>query len=148
MSRPPRHPRESIFAHGLGIHAVWVGLLMAGVVLTLQAWAIHIGDAHWQTMVFSVLCLLQLGHVMAIRSEKRSLFSQGLLSNKPLLASVAGMVCLQLATIYVPFLNPVFKTQPLTSSELLAVFALSTVVFIAVEIEKVLKRNASARKNS
>jgi Ca2+-transporting ATPase len=145
MSRPPRHPRESIFAHGLGVHAVWVGLLMAGVVLTLQAWAIHIGDAHWQTMVFSVLCLLQLGHVMAIRSEKRSLFSQGLLSNTPLLVSVTGMMCLQIATIFVPFLNPVFKTQPLTPSELLVVLALSTIVFIAVEIEKFFKRNRAVR---
>ncbi len=146
MSRPPRHPRESIFAHGLGVHAVWVGLLMAGVVLTLQAWAVHIGDAHWQTMVFSVLCLLQLGHVMAIRSEKKSLLSQGLLSNKPLLASVAGMVFLQLATIYIPSLNAVFKTQPLTRSELLVVLALSTVVFIAVEIEKFFMRNRAVRE--
>jgi len=44
--------------------------------------------------------------------------------------------------------NPVSKTQPLTRSELLAVLALSTVVFIAVEIEKFLKRNAAARKKS
>ena len=28
MERPPRHPKESIFAHGLGTHIVWVGLLM------------------------------------------------------------------------------------------------------------------------
>jgi Ca2+-transporting ATPase len=146
MSRPPRHPRESIFSNGLGVHAVWVGLLMAGVVLTLQAWAIHVNDAHWQTMVFAVLCLLQLGHVMAIRSEKRSLFSQGLLSNKPLFASVAGMVLLQLATIYIPSLNIVFKTQPLTPSELFVVLVLSTVVFVAVEIEKFFKRNRAVRE--
>ncbi len=88
MQRPPRDPRESIFAQGLGLHAIWVGLLMAGVVLGLQAWAIHLGDAHWQTMLFTTLCFLQLGHVLAIRSERRSLFEQGLFSNKPLLASV------------------------------------------------------------
>ncbi len=88
MNRPPRNPRESIFAQGLGVHAIWVGLLMAGVVLGLQAGAIHQGDTHWQTMVFTTLCLLQLGHVMAIRSERESLFKQGLFSNKPLLASV------------------------------------------------------------
>ncbi len=146
MKRPPRHPRESIFAHGLGIHAVWVGLLMAGAVLTLQAWAIHIGDAHWQTMVFTVLCFLQLGHVLAIRSETRSLFSQGLLSNKPLLASVVGMVCLQLATIYVPSLNPVFKTQSLSVGELSVILALSSLVFFAVEIEKFIKRMRAAHR--
>ncbi len=89
MKRPPRHPGESIFAHGLGIHAIWVGLLMAGVVLFVQAWSIKTGHAHWQTMVFTVLCLTQLGHVLAIRSERESLFTMGLFSNKPLLGAVA-----------------------------------------------------------
>jgi P-type Ca2+ transporter type 2C len=140
MSRPPRHPQEGLFSHGLGYHAIWVGLLMAGVVLGLQAWTIHIGDSHWQTMVFTVLCILQLGHVMAIRSEKLSLFQQGLLSNKPLLMVVAVTICLQLATVFIPALNPVFKTQPLTIGELAVVLALSTVIFCAVEIEKYFKR--------
>jgi P-type Ca2+ transporter type 2C len=140
MQRPPRHPKESIFSGGLGAHAIWVGLLMAGIVLTLQAWAIHIGDRHWQTMVFATLCFLQLGHVMAIRSERRSLFSQGLGSNKALLAAVIGTVLLQLATIYIPVLNPVFRTEPLTNAELFSVLALSSLVFIAVEIEKLIKR--------
>ncbi|MDP2862449.1 MAG: cation-translocating P-type ATPase [Desulfobacterales bacterium] len=140
MKRPPRDPRESIFAQGLGIHAIWVGLLMAGVVLGLQAGAIHHGDTHWQTMVFTTLCLLQLGHVLAIRSERMSIFKQGLLSNKPLLASVLLTLLLQMATIYIPALNPVFKTEPLTTGELFLVFGLSSLVFVAVEIEKFFKR--------
>jgi Ca2+-transporting ATPase len=140
MNRPPRHPTESIFAHGLGIHAVWVGLLMAAVVLSLQAWAIRSGDAHWQTMVFTVLCFLQLGHVMAIRSERQSLFTQGLFTNKPLLLAVVITVVLQFATIYFPILNSVFTTQPLSPIELVIVLTLSSIVFIAVEIEKVIKR--------
>jgi Ca2+-transporting ATPase len=145
MRRPPRRPQESIFAHGLGTHAVWVGLLMAGVTLSLQAWAIHTGDAHWQTMVFTVLCLLQLGHVMAIRSERESLFMQGIFTNKPLLGAVALTFALQMATIYVPFLNPIFKTEPLTGTELLLVLALSMTVFIAVEIEKFARRRKAQK---
>lgn len=140
MMRPPRHPKESVFSGGLGYHAVWVGLLMAGVVLSLQAWAIHSGDAHWQTMVFTTLCLLQLGHVMAIRSERESLFVQGISSNKPLILSVAATFLLQFATVYIPFLNPVFKTEPLTMKEFVIVLILSTAVFIAVETEKFFKR--------
>jgi Ca2+-transporting ATPase len=140
MNRPPRRPAESIFAHGLGIHAVWVGLLMAAVTLSLQAWAIHVGDAHWQTMVFAVLCFLQLGHVMAIRSERQSLFTQGIFSNRALLASVLLSFVLQLATIYIPSLNPLFRTQPLSAGEFLAVAVLSAVVFAAVELEKLARR--------
>jgi Ca2+-transporting ATPase len=140
MKRPPRLPQESLFAQGLGAHAVWVGLLMAGVVLTLQAWAFHSGDSHWQTMVFTTLCFLQLGHVMAIRSERESLFTQGIFTNKPLLLSVGATFLLQLATIYVPALNPIFKTEPLTAAELLIVLLLSTIVFIAVELEKLVRR--------
>lgn len=140
MSRPPRHPKESIFAHGLGTHIIWVGLLMGFVSLFTQAWSIKTGHAHWQTMVFTVLCLSQMGHVLAIRSDRESLFSQGLFSNKPLLGAFALTFALQMATIYVPFLNPIFKTEPLAFAELMFTLALASVVFIAVEIEKLLLR--------
>ncbi len=148
MKRPPRKPTESLFAHGLGIHAIWVGLLMGAVALSLQAWAIHVRDAHWQTMVFTVLCLTQLGHVMAIRSEKESLFRQGIFTNKPLFLSVLATTVLQLAAVYVPFLNPIFKTQPLSAGELGLVLALSSVVFCAVETEKLVRRTRAKGKTA
>lgn len=140
MQRPPRPPRESIFAHGLWQHIVWVGLLMGGASLVTQAWAYHTGSAHWQTMVFTTLTLSQMGHVLAIRSERESFFQQGPLSNLPLLGAVALTFTLQMATIYVPLLNAIFKTEPLSMSELALSLALSSVVFIGVEIEKWLVR--------
>ncbi len=145
MSRPPRPPKESIFADGLAIHLVWVGLLMGAVSLVVQAAAIRLGGTHWQTMVFTVLCFSQMGHVLAIRSDRDSFFSQGLMSNRPLVGAVALTVVLQLATIYVPFLQPVFKTQALSPGELAAALAASTVVFWAVELEKLIKRGRDAR---
>jgi Ca2+-transporting ATPase len=140
MERPPRRPKESIFAHGLGVHVIWVGLLMGAASLGTQAWAIHVGDAHWQTMVFTVLCLSQMGHVLAIRSESASLFSQGLFSNRPLAGAFLLTFALQMATIYVPVLHPIFKTQALTLAELGLTLAMSSVVFFAVEVEKFFKR--------
>lgn len=140
MQRHPRPPQESIFAHGLGIHILWVGFLLGGVTILTQALSIYTGHLHWQTMVFTVLCLSQMGHVLAIRSEKESLFTQGLLSNKPLLGAVLLTFALQLATIYVPFLNPVFKTEPLSPAELAFALAMSSLIFVAVEIEKWFKR--------
>ena len=140
MNRPPRPSQESIFAHGMWQHMIWVGLLMGGVSLLTQAWALSGGSAHWQTMVFTVLTLSQLGHVLAIRTEKDSLFSAGLFSNPMLLFAVLLTFVLQMATIYVPALNPIFKTEALNMDELALCLALSSVVFIAVEIEKWLVR--------
>jgi len=145
MSRPPRYPKESIFAHGLGVHAIWVGVLMAGIVLSVQAWSINTGHLHWQTMVFTVLCLTQLGHALAIRSERESLFRIGILSNKALLGAVILSFSFQMATIYVPFLNPIFKTQPLSFNELVLTLSLSSVVFFAVEAEKWWKRRGQEK---
>jgi Ca2+-transporting ATPase len=136
MKRPPRNPKESIFAHGLGLHAIWVGILMGVIVLSIQAWSLANVDAHWQTMVFTVLCLTQLGHVLAIRSERQSLFKMGLFSNKPLLGAVVLTFLLQMAIIYIPAMNRIFKTEPLTAGELLIAIAASSIVFFAVEIEK------------
>jgi Ca2+-transporting ATPase len=136
MQRPPRPPNESIFAHGMWQHILWVGLLIGGVSLFSQAWAIHLSSAHWQTMVFTVLTFAQLVHVMAIRSDKESLLTLGLLSNKPLLGAVVITVALQLCVIYIPFLNGIFRTAPLDIPELVTCFLLSSIILFGVEIEK------------
>ena len=116
---------------------------MAGVTLTTQAWAYHHGSEHWQTMTFTVLALSQMGHVLAIRSERASLFKIGIGSNPLLLGAVALTVILQLGTIYLPGAATVFKTQPLSARELLVCLLLSTVVFFAVEGEKWLIRRGT-----
>ncbi len=140
MRRPPRPMQESIFVHGMWQHMLWVGLLMAGLTLLTQAWAYRSGHAHWQTMVFTVLTLTQLVHVMAIRSEKESLFSIGLFSNRPMALAILVTFLLQMATIYVPALHPIFKTEALDIEELAVCLAISAVVLLAVEIEKLLVR--------
>jgi Ca2+-transporting ATPase len=148
MERPPRPPRESIFSHGMWQDIIWVGLLMGGVALFTQAWAYQTGHAHWQTMVFTVLTLSQMGNVLALRSEHASFFQLGPWSNLPLLGAVALTVALQMATIYIPALNPIFKTEPLDLDELVLCLALSSVVFVAVEIEKWFIRQGWLRWNS
>jgi Ca2+-transporting ATPase len=140
MKRPPRHPKESIFAHGLGVHALLVGLFMALIVLGIQAWGIRSNIIEWQTMVFTTLCFTQLYHVMAVRSERESLFTQGFLSNPYLLVAVAVSFILQMAIVYVPALNLIFKTQPLSVFQLFICVAVSSLVFFAVEMEKWVRR--------
>ncbi len=135
MQRSPRPAKESLLAKGVGFHILWVGMLMAAVTLGTQALALAQGW-HWQTMVFSVLSFSQLGHILSIRSDRTFLYRQGILGNKPLLLAVGFTVVLQLAVIYLPFFNGIFKTEALSWEELAVCFALSSVVFHAVELEK------------
>ena len=140
MRRPPRPAGESIFAGGMWQHILWVGLAMGGISLLTQAGAIRLGFDHWQTMVFTVLALSQMANVLAIRSERLSLFGQGLFSNLPLLGAILLTIALQLMAIYVPALNPIFETAPLTWAELTVCLALSSLTFVIIEIEKWLAR--------
>ena len=136
MQRPPIDPRQTIFADGLGWFILAVGLLVGALTIGMQAWAIGRGLPHWQTMAFTVLCFSQLGLALAIRSGRESIFSLGLLSNKPMLGAVLLTVGLHLTIIYVPFCNELFSTQPLTVAELGIAAAVASVVFWAVEIRK------------
>lgn len=148
MRRPPRPPGESVFAHGLGMHAFLVGLLMAGIALGTEAWNWHADVAEWQTLVFTTLCFMQLGHVLAIRSEQTSLFRLGLLSNTSLLGAVVLTVLLQLAVVYVPTLNPIFETVPLSAPQLAVACAGAGLIFAVVELEKWLRRRAAVMRRS
>ncbi len=140
MRRPPRTAQQSLFANGVGYHIIWVGIWMAAVTLFTQYLALQQGW-HWQTMAFSVLSFSQLGHVLAIRSDRTFLFKQGIPSNKPLLLAVGGTCLLQLAVIYLPFFNNLFKTEALSLGELAACFGMSALVFHAVERENGFDKN-------
>ncbi|MGQ0663342.1 MAG: calcium-translocating P-type ATPase, PMCA-type [Pseudomonadota bacterium] len=148
MQRPPRHPRESIFSRGLGIQVVWVGLLIGGLSIFTQVWAMGNGSENWQTMVFTTLTFAQLFQVMAIRSDRESLFQQGLGSNLPLLGTVVLTTALQLVVIYSPFLNDLLKTRPLSLDELAFCFFVPSTVFAAIEAEKWLTRKGWSHRHA
>jgi Ca2+-transporting ATPase len=144
MRRPPYPPEENIFGRGIGRDILWVGLLMGLVTLGLGFWAWITARPTWQTMVFTTLTLSQMGNALAIRSERDSLFRIGLLSNKSLLGTVLLTFVLQLAVVYVPFLQGFFKTVALPPPDLIISLILSTVVFWGIELEKwLLRRNVS-----
>ena len=142
MRRPPRSPQESLFAQGLGWHALLVGLFMAGLALGIQAWYFGRDAGQWQTMVFSALCFMQLGHVLAIRSESTSLFSQDLRSNRPLLAAVVFTVLLQLAVVYLPAANRWFGTVPLAAADLAVCVIAALLIIAVVEAEKAVRKRS------
>ncbi len=136
MQRSPNHPSENIFGRGMARHILWVGLLMAITTLGIGFWAWSNGRHEWQTLVFTTLTLSQMGNALAIRSGRESFFKIGLFTNKALLGAVLLTFVLQLAVVYVPFMQELFKTVALSPIDLAISLGLSTVVFWGVELEK------------
>ena len=150
MERPPHPPDERIYGRGMGWEIAWIGLLMGVVSLILGYWdwSSNASAAHWRTIVFTVLTLSQMGNALAIRSERESLFQLGIFSNPVLIASVGLTFGLQLAVIYWPPLQQIFRTTALTAGELAACLLLSTIVFWSVEAYKLALRRQSARSSA
>jgi len=140
MHRPPRPPDQSVFAGGMGAHIIWVGGLIGTLSLIALAIGYHGGSANWQTMVFSTLVFCQVVHAFVIRSETHSVFTIGLVSNRPMLLALAITVTAQFLVIYWPPLQTVFSTSSLSGGELAICMSLASVVFVAVELEKAARR--------
>jgi len=140
MRRPPREPARPILTWNTGAHILWVGLLMA--VLALWAGGSFSHADSWRTMLFTTLVFSQLTLALGERSRRSSLLQIGLLSNRHLLIAVVFTVCLQMAVIYLPFLQVFFSTVALSASQIGICFALSLIMLLAVETEKLIARAA------
>ncbi|MBW4671057.1 MAG: cation-translocating P-type ATPase [Cyanomargarita calcarea GSE-NOS-MK-12-04C] len=148
MKRPPFSPKESIFARGLGSYMIRIGIVFAIITIILMKWAYdhtnapgYQGDPQtWKTMVFTTLCLAQMGHAIAIRSNNRLTIEMNPFSNPFVLASVIVTSILQLMLIYVPPLRAFFGTHVLNLQELAICFGFSALMFVWIEMEKVFFR--------
>jgi Cation transporting ATPase, C-terminus len=140
MRRTPRPQSESLLGDGMVWHIAGLGLLIGGVTLALGLWIWHNQNPAWQSMVFTTLALLQMGHVLAIRIDRASVLGRGFFGNRAELGSVLVLIGLQLAALYVPVLQSVFVTVPLSFAELGVCVVASTSVFWAVEAEKWVRR--------
>ena len=141
MHRPPYHPDESILSRGVGRRILWIGVLM-GLISLLVGVYYYRQDPNgpWQTMIFTTLVLAQMGNALALRAHKESVFTIGILSNRLLVVAIVATVILQLLLLYTELGQRFFSTVPLSSVDLAVGFGASTIVFVAVEIEKWLTR--------
>jgi Ca2+-transporting ATPase len=148
MERPPFSPRESIFARGLGSYMIRIGIVFAVITIILMEWAYHHSHAAgyqghedtWKTMVFTSLCLAQMGHAIAIRSNNRLTIEMNPFSNPFVLGSVIVTTILQLMLIYVPPLQSFFGTHALSLEELAICIGFSALMFVWIEGEKIFFR--------
>ncbi|MBN3898395.1 MAG: cation-translocating P-type ATPase [Nostoc sp.] len=148
MQRPPFSPRESIFARGLGSYIIRIGIIFAIITIALMWWAYqhthapsYQGDREaWKTMVFTTLCIAQMGHAIAIRSNNRLTIEMNPFSNIFVLAAVVVTTILQLMLVYVPPLREFFGTHYLNMQELGVCIGFSALMFVWIELEKIFLR--------
>lgn len=143
MNRPPRSKNESIFAHGVGLMAVFQGAMIG--ILTLIAYFIGsrvLGAQNGvpniplgESMAFATLALSQLFHALNTRSA-HSLFRIGLHTNKFMLGAFAASLALMLVVLFLPPLQSVFEVIGMTGNQWGIVAALSASPLVIVEIFK------------
>ncbi|MFK7804311.1 MAG: cation-translocating P-type ATPase [Anaerolineae bacterium] len=137
MQRRPYEPDESIFSRGIGWQVLATGLILGVASFLVGYWGYWYGSDQdikvLRTMTFFTLTLAQLGNAFATRSFRESLFEIGIMSNPLMVYTVAGTVLLQLALVYIPFLQNIFKLTALTGFQLGMCFVVSFVVYGLIE---------------
>lgn len=156
MGQQPFRLKESIFARGMGAYIMRIGVVFGIITLAFMWFARQIAPDYvvngetirgaWATMTFSMLCLSQMGHAFTCRGERASIFTLGFRSNKWLFRAIIATSILQVLMLFVPPVAGFFGLVPLTLGQLAIVFAVSTLLFVYVEIEKVFLRRRDRRQ--
>lgn len=135
MSRPPRNPSGSLIERDSRRHILWVGVLIGAI--TLAVGYLYYGTAGktWQTMMFTTLAFTQIGHALGLRASTKSALA-ALTENPTMIGVTAATVLLQIAAVYVPFLDRFFGVVPLSPLDLGICVGLGVVVWVATRIEK------------
>ncbi|MGM0902058.1 MAG: calcium-translocating P-type ATPase, SERCA-type [Bacillota bacterium] len=128
MKRGPRHPKEGVFARGLGWKVVSRGFLI-GIATLIAFMTIYYRNpddlAYAQTVAFATLVLAQLIHVFDCRSEK-SIFARNPFGNKYLVWAVISSLVLVLGVIYYPPLQPIFHTVSIIPIDWLLIIGMAS----------------------
>jgi magnesium-transporting ATPase (P-type) len=140
--RPPRDPREGIMSGVMLQRTVIVGLLIAvGVIIKFVYGMEHAENLdHARTMAVTTMVFFQFFQAVNSRSEFQSVFRLSPFTNPFLVYALLASTFAQVAVIYAPPLQWVFRTVPLTSFEWLLVLGISLSVILVVEIDKAIRR--------
>ncbi|MFA6281104.1 MAG: cation-translocating P-type ATPase C-terminal domain-containing protein, partial [Candidatus Omnitrophota bacterium] len=143
MKRQPRAANEAVVTKQRAIAMLLQGAFIALCSLSAFCLVLFVekeGIVRARTAAFIVLACAQLAHSFNCRNEKESIFKIGFLTNKKLILAVAVSFLLQMAVVYLPFLQKVFKTESLGLFDWVLVVAISSFPLWAMEIVKIFKR--------
>ena len=151
MSRPPRPAAEPVVTTqrafimlAQGAFIAFCCLLAFDIILFNE----HAGIGRARTAAFMVLSCSQLFHSFNCRSMTRSLFSIGVFTNMKLVYAALVSFLLQMAVVYTPFLQVVFKTQPLGAHGWTVVLVISSFPLWAMELLKVVNHKTGFLRNA
>jgi Ca2+-transporting ATPase len=143
MNRPPRKPDEPVVTRARAWLMMLQGAFIAFCSLSAFVYVLSFekeGIGRARTAALAVLTCSQLFHSFNCRSMKVSLFKLGVFSNPSLVLATGLSFLLQISIIYVPFLQPVFKTQSLSLLDLGVIMAFSSLPLWAMEIVKAVNK--------
>ncbi|MPM48568.1 Calcium-transporting ATPase 1 [bioreactor metagenome] len=136
MDQKPRPPKEPIINRSMTWGVVMQTLSISAVTL-FAFWRGMTHDIQYaETMAFATLSISELVRAFTARSERYSIFKIGVFSNKWMNWAVLASLVLVMAVIYVPFLNPIFQTEPLSLAEWYIIIPLLLVPSIVAELTK------------
>ena len=146
MDRPPRPAGESVITGQMWRGVFFVGMIMAAGTLIVLDLSLPgglppgSGDVPYaQTMAFTTLVFFQIFNVLNARSDERSAFPD-LLRNRWLLAAITLSILLQVAVVYLPFLQAPFGTVPLAARDWLLAAGVASSVLWLREASKLVSR--------
>ncbi len=129
MKRQPRPPDEPVITRERGLLMVAQGAFIAACSLVAFSFVLFVEDEgveRARTAAFVVLACSQLFHAFTCRSQTESLFKIGVFTNDKLLLATGISFVLQMAVVYIPPLQVVFKTLPLSLFDWVLVVGLSS----------------------
>jgi Ca2+-transporting ATPase len=147
IKRKPRNPKEGIMSRLMVERSILVGIIIAaGVIYNFySALSENISLEHARTIAMTTMVLFQFFQAWNSRSEMQSIFRMNPLSNPFLFYSMIAAFLAQIAVIYVPALQWIFRTEALTAIEWVKIAVVAITVIVAVEIEKAVRRRTSAK---
>ncbi len=148
MERMPRVPNKPILNGELVFRIVLVGLLLLAGSFGLFEWALHNGasEAEARTIAVNVFAVGQSFYLLNCRSLQVSMFKIGVFSNLWIWIGIAAMAIAQLALTYLPIMNTMFHTAPISSSDWIGIFAVGFGIYFVIAIEKMIRQRLRNQK--
>ncbi|MDO5576820.1 MAG: HAD-IC family P-type ATPase, partial [Fibrobacter sp.] len=148
MNRPPRKPGEPILNKFVLFRTVLVAIIITvvGIGLFLNTYnsGLQSGDSanalsKAQTMAVTSIVFLQIFYMLNCRSLKKSIFSIGIFSNYTVFVGIFVLLLLQAAYVYLPFMNELFHSYPLSFGAWIESALYGLVVLPVISVEKWLR---------